>query len=54
MKGVVSELNARLHSPEVFSSGRRLVNGILSEEKNKSPMAHRGESFNRKSRKVLH
>ena len=51
MKGVVSELNARLHSPEIFSSGGRLVNGILSEEKNKSPMAHRGESFNRKAEK---
>ncbi len=49
MKCVISDLKARLNSPEVFSSSGRLITGILSHEKNKSPMAHKGEDFNHKA-----
>ena len=49
MKGVLSDLRARLHAPNLFAADGRLVSGILEETRKSSPMQLRGETFNRKA-----
>ncbi len=49
MKGVLSDLMARLHAPDLFSASGRLVNGILGDTRKISPMQLKGETFNRKA-----
>ena len=49
MKGVVSDLAARIHSPSLFSVGGRLVNGILTGSSKETPMDLKGETFNRRA-----
>lgn len=49
MKGVLSDLMARLHAPDLFSANGRLVNDILGDTRKTSPMQLRGDTFNRKA-----
>ena len=49
MKGVLSDLRARLHAPDMFAASGRLVSGILDDTQKSSPMQLKGETFNRKA-----
>ncbi len=49
MKGVLSDLRARLHAPDLFAASGRLVSGILSDTRKSSPMQLKGEIFNHKA-----
>lgn len=49
MKGTLSDLETRIHSPGAHSACGKLVSGILDRGKKTNPMAFRGDTFNKKA-----
>lgn len=49
LKGLLSDLEARVSYPKVNAASGKLVSGILGKDNQKEPMTHNGSVFNRKA-----